>query len=128
MHRWQQDSLLLTSSEIYPQVYSRTPCPVSAYMSGGLIKTKEAWNYFKFHKMRDFFISYDNQVLLRITSQCGPRSCALPRKIFPLQFGKKENTSGNSVERRVYWFVSKTAKVFPVLIDRVGIGWLTLLW
>ena len=51
-----------------------------------------------------------------------------PKKTsFLLQFGQEENITGHSTERRAYWFVSKIARVFPVPIDRVTIGWWTLL-
>ena len=60
-------------------------------------------DYFKFHKRRDFFISYDIQVLLGIISQCGPLYAPFQEMyFFALQFGQEENISGNSIERRVY--------------------------
>ena len=31
---WQQDSLLLTGPEIYPQIYDRTPCPAALICKG----------------------------------------------------------------------------------------------
>ena len=31
------------------------------------------------------------------------------RSLFPLQFGQEESISGNSIERRVYWFIWKLA-------------------
>ena len=62
--------------------------------------TKNAKFDEEFHKRRDFFISYINQVIIL---QCGPPSCTLPKKVFfPLQFGQEENISGKSIERRVY--------------------------
>ena len=77
--------------------------------------------------MRDFFISYDNQVLLGIISQCGPPSCTIQKRhFFPLQFGQEENISRHSIEKKVYWFVLKIARVFPVTTGRVEIGWWTL--
>ena len=78
----------------------------------------------KFHKRRDFFISYDNQVLLGVISWCSPRSCT-PQKSpsFLLQFGKEENISGNSINRRAYWVILPGCSLFPA----VGIGWSTLL-
>ena len=36
------------------------------------MKNKGTVRFFKFHKRRDFFICYDNQVLLGVISQCGP--------------------------------------------------------
>ena len=76
--------------------------------------------------MRDFFISYDNQVLLGVISQCGAPSCTLQKRhFFPLQFGQEENISRYSIERKVYWFVLKTPRVFPVTTGRVKIGWWT---
>ena len=36
------------------------------------------------------------------------------RYFFPFQFGQEENISGNSIERRVYWFISKIdSSLFP---------------
>ena len=61
---WQQDSLLLTGPGIYPQVYHRNPCPAVLICKGV------------------FFISYGNQVLLGIISQCGSLSCTLPKNAF----------------------------------------------
>ena len=79
---WQQDSLLLTGPGIYPQVYHRTPCPVELICKGSLIKNKGRIGLFKIsQKERLFYLLY-NQMLLGIISQCGPTSCALPRKVF----------------------------------------------
>ena len=79
---WQQDSLHLTGPGIYPQVYHRTPCPVELICKGSLIKNKGRIGLFKIsQKERLFYLLY-NQMLLGIISQCGPTSCALPRKVF----------------------------------------------
>ena len=60
---------------------------------------------------------------LGILSQCGPPSCTLAKKAFlSLQFGKEQNISGNSIERRVYLFFLKIDRVFPVVTGKVGIG------
>ena len=60
-------------------------------------------DYFKFHKRRDFFFSYDNQVLLGVISQCGPPFRTLQEKpTFPLQFGQEENLPEHSIESRTY--------------------------
>ena len=40
---------------------------------------------------------------------------------FPLQFGQEENIYGNSIERRVYWFILKIPRVLPGPTGRVGI-------
>ena len=54
----------------------------------------------------DFFISYINKVL------CSHHSCTFSKNaFFPLQFGQEDNISGNSTERRVYWFVLKIARI-----------------
>ena len=52
-----------------------------------------------------------------------------PKKNFlsPLQFGQEANITGNSIERRGYWFVLKIARVPPILTEKVEIGWWTLL-
>ena len=59
---WRQDSLLLTGSGIYPQIYHRTSSLAV------LIFKRE---YFRFHKRGEFFISYDNQVILGVVSKIG---------------------------------------------------------
>ena len=140
----QQDFLLLTGPGIYPQVYHslakwlsvrlqtkwfwvrvRLQSLIEPHVLQYLLvrvsnkKTKEGQDYFKFHKRRDFFISYINQV---INLQCGPLFYTLPKKVFPLQFGQEENIPGNSIERRVYQFILKIARVLPIPTGRVGIG------
>ena len=84
-------------------------------MRGSSKKTKDGWDYFKFHRRRDFFMSYINQVMIL---QCGPPSlhcCTFPKRpFFPLQFGQEENISGNSIERRDYWIILKIDRVLPV--------------
>ena len=78
--------------------------------------------------MRDFSVSYDNQVLLGMISQCGPLPAASKKDLsFLFSLAQGEDISGHSVEKRVYWFVLKIARVFPVFTGRVGIGWCTLL-
>ena len=55
-------------------------------------------------KEKLFHLLYDNQVLLGIISQCacGPPSWTLQKRhFFPLQFGKKNNIFGHSIEKRV---------------------------
>ena len=52
------------------------------YALWGLIKNKGGVGLFKFHKGRDFFIFYDNQVLLGTILQCGPPSCTLQNRPF----------------------------------------------
>ena len=60
-------------------------------------------DYFKFHKRREVFFSYDNQVLLGVISQCGlPFWTLQERPSSPLQFGQEENIPGHSTERRAY--------------------------
>ena len=57
-----------------------------------------------------------------------PLSCTLPKKpFFTFQFGQEENISGNSIKRRVYWFILKIARLLRDSTDRVGKGWWTLL-
>ena len=100
---WQQDSLLLTGPGIYPQVYYRTSCPAVLICKGSSKKQRSSriiWNFTK----GETFSSHINQVIIL---QCGPPSCALPKKTFPRRFGQEENLSGNSIERRVYWFILK---------------------
>ena len=51
----------------------------------------------------DFFISYDNHVVLGIISQCGPPSSTLQeRPSSLLQFHQEENIPGHSIERGAY--------------------------
>ena len=54
-------------------------------------------DYFKFHKRRDFFISYDNQVLFGIILQCGFHSCIL-------QFSQDENIPHCKKYCNFIWF------------------------
>ena len=93
---------------------------------------------FKFHKRTDFFVFYDNQVLLGVISQCAPsppppppppKKPPPPPPLLPLQrrpssslqFGHEENIPGYSTGRRAYWFVLKIARVFPIPTGRAGI-------
>ena len=106
---WQKDYLLLTGPGISPQVYDITPCPAVLISEGSyLISTK-----------------------LAIILPCGPPCFIIAhfqkRPFFPHQFGKEEDISGSSIERRVYWFILKISRVLPVPTGRVGIGWWTLL-
>ena len=66
-----------------------------------------------------FFISYDSQVLLRVTSQCGHPSCTLrKRSSSPLQFDQEKNIPGHSIESRAYRFILKIARMFRILTSR----------
>ena len=68
---------------------------------------------------RDFFLSYHNQVLLGVISQCGSPFWTLQeRPSFPFQFSQEENISGHSTESRAYWFILKIARMFPILTSR----------
>ena len=50
-------------------------------------------------------------------------TCTLPKRpFFTLQLGKEDNLSGNSIKKRVDWFVLKIAKLLPVPTGRVEIG------
>ena len=75
--------------------------------------------FHKFHKRRDFSISYDSQVLLGVILQCGFPSCIL-------QFGQKENIPGHSAVNTelsdLFWKLSVC-----FLFSRVGLEWWTLL-
>ena len=76
-------------------------------------------DYLKFHKKRDCFFSYDNQVLLGVISQCGFPFWTLHKKTFlSLYFGQKENILEHSIESRAYWFILKIVRVFPILTSR----------
>ena len=61
-------------------------------------------------------------MLLGVISQCGSASCTLQKRFFasssPLQFGQEENILGHAIEKRAYWFVLKTARLFPILTSR----------
>ena len=68
-------------------------------------------------------MSYDNQVLFGVISQCGSPSCTLQKRPFsPFQFGQEENMLGHSIERRAYCFILKIARAFPIPTGRVRIG------
>ena len=58
---------------------------------------------FQISRKGEFFVSYNNQVLLNVISRCARPFLHL-KKAFPLpnQFGQERNTVGYSFERRVY--------------------------
>ena len=66
-----------------------------------------------------------------IISRCAsplPPSCILyKRPSSPLQFEQEENIPGHSFEKGPYWFVLKTASVFPIPTNRVEREWLTFI-
>ena len=67
------------------------------------MKNKGGAGLFQVSQKEGLFISYDNQVLLRVFSHCDPPSCTLQeRPSSPLQFGQEENIPGHSIERRAY--------------------------
>ena len=95
---------------------------------GSLIKNKEGVGLFSVSQKEGLSIFYDNQVLLRLMSQCGPPSCTLQNRSYsPLHFGQEENIPEHSIERRAYWFVVKIARVLLIPTGRVGIVSWTLL-
>ena len=53
--------------------------PCSAYLEEGLKVTEKSLDYFKFHKRADYFIFYDNQLLLEVISQSSPLSCTIQK-------------------------------------------------
>ena len=74
-------------------------------------------------KRKAFFISYNNQVLLGVISQCGPLLVpSKKRSSCPLHSGQEETISGHSFERRAYLFVLKATRVFPIPKGRVERG------
>ena len=124
---WHKDFLLSRGRGIYPQIFIEFHA-LQCLIVRGSSKQEERYDYFKFHKRRDFFVSYDNQVLLRVISQCGHSSCTLQEKrSYLLQFGWEENIPGYSNERRGYRFILKITRVFPISTGKVGDGWWTLL-
>ena len=73
-----------------------------------------------FTKGETFFISYNNQVLLRVILQLGLPSCTLQKRLSSfLQFGQEENIPRHLFEKWSYWFVLKTVKLFQILTRRV---------
>ena len=75
---------------IYPQIYHTALCPAVLICKGVQQATKEVQDYFKFLKRTDFFIFYNNQVLLGAISQCGPPSCTSQKRPSSLlQFAKR---------------------------------------
>ena len=106
--------------------YHRTPCHTcSAYLGVGLIKNKGGVGLFQIsQKERLFHVLYQPSDNLAIWSLLAPFQKST---FFPLQFGQEENISGNSIESRVYWFILKIARVFPVPTGTVGIGWWKLI-
>ena len=67
------------------------------------MKNKVVVGLFRISQKRDFFFSYDNQVLLGVILQCGSCFWTLQEKpSFPLQFGQEKNILGHSTESRAY--------------------------
>ena len=63
-----------------------------AYLQGGLMKNKGGVKLFQISEKERLLISYDNQVLFGIISQCVPLSCTLQKRASsPLHFGQEEN-------------------------------------
>ena len=83
----------------------------SPYLWGDLIKNKGGVGFFQFHKSRDFFTSFDNQLLLGVIFQCGFPSCTL-------RFGQEENIPGQPTESRAYGFILKIVRMLPILTSR----------
>ena len=76
----------------------------SVYFQEGLIKNKGGVGLFQISQKEKLFISYDNQVLMRVISQCAPSS--------PFHFGQEDRIPGHLIERRS----------FPIHTLKVGIG------
>ena len=76
----------------------------SVYFQEGLIKNKGGVGLFQISQKEKLFISYDNQVLMRVISQCAPSS--------PFHFGQEDRIPGHLIERRS----------FPIPTLKVGIG------
>ena len=76
----------------------------SVYFQEGLIKNKGGVGLFQISQKEKLFISYDNQVLMRVISQCAPSS--------PFHFGQEDRIPGHLIERRS----------FPIPTVKVGIG------
>ena len=108
----------MTGPGIYPQTYHTMLCPACMSVRESNKQQKRGSTISK-----DFFISYDNDVLLVVFSQCDPPSCTLQKRpSSPLQFGQEENITGHPTGRRAYWFVLKIAGMFSVPQSRIGIG------
>ena len=63
--------------------WNYTSC--SAYLWEGLIKNKGGVGYFQISEKERLFISYNNQMLLEVISQCGP-FLITSKERFPLSF------------------------------------------
>ena len=74
------------------------------YFQESLIKNKGGVGLFQISQKEKLFISYDNQVLMRVISQCAPSS--------PFHFGQEDRIPGHLIERRS----------FPIPTVKVGIG------
>ena len=126
---WQQDSLLLADFGIYAQVYHRTVCPaVLMFKVRGPIKNKGGVGLFQtLQQERLFHLLWQSSALGDNLTMWSP-FLHLPKKAFLSSWvWQRKNISGHSIGRRVYWFVLKISRVFPVPTGRVGIGWWTLL-
>ena len=69
------------------------------------MKNKGGVGLFQISQKEKILISYDNQVLMRVISQCAPSS--------PFHFGQEDRIPGHLIERRS----------FPIPTVKVGIGW-----
>ena len=86
----------------------------SAYLWGGLIKNKGGVGLFQISQKER--LSCITSAKLQSCNVAPLRFIIAPfqkRPFLPLQFGQKENISGNSIERRVYWVILKIARVLP---------------
>ena len=118
---WQQDSLLLTGRGIYPQFIIELHVHVlQCFLWGGLIKNKGGAGLFRISQKEKLF-----HILYQPSDSLVMRSPFLhPSKnglSFPFTLGRERTYLG------VYWFISKIARVLPVLTGRVRIGCWTLL-
>ena len=62
------------------------PMSYNAYLQGGPIRNKGGVGLFQISQKWDFFISFDNQVLLGVISQCDPTLPAPSKKGLSLSF------------------------------------------
>ena len=91
----------------------------SASLWGGLRKNKRGVVLFQIsQKERLFHPLWQPSTLWSNLTMCSPFLDPPKRPSYPLQFGREENIPGHSIKRRAYWFVLKTARVFPIPTSR----------
>ena len=108
---WQVlESIHKSIVELYALLHLFVRGPNKQQRSGKIISN--------FTKGETFLISYNNQVLLGIISQCNPPSCTL-QKCFPLLFSLAKKRIYLDISKKSLRFVLKTARELRVELRKI---------